>query len=470
MARIRVTPAVSRKIKAVLYEKCGPPERYEEAAALRGIRGPNARTLIRWIEGDLTYINESSLVPFTQTLDISFPEFIAELEAATESEQVSQSGEAGQSEQAAQPDSPVQEEQPSQDVPEGEQHEIRGRTSLLVKSQWIAVGITVLVGVILISISFLSKHESPPVISLLSESGDRVDPDSAFVSLSYHQEAEDLRIRCNIGDKYEWETTIAPVSKLRLPLIGAAAYQCTMQVDGANLNERHKISESISFRTLDVERPTLHIPGNEYSNDVSWYQAGVTQQSLALPSPGATQHGNVLYFDGQYAWVADRALYDFNKSSFTIYLALNIAETKEAHLISKVPNNPNRDSSWAIVLDDRPEYREDHNVRVCFVNPYPGAEVLCASKLLDTKTWYTVAFSYNFEKGTYIWYINGRPVDVKKKQIHIANTNTSLFLGVQEGNLHHSLFKGELRDLRIYKSVISPERIWLFHTVFQGTL
>ena len=252
-------------------------------------------------------------------------------------------------------------------------------------------------------------------------------------------------------------------------MIGKADYQCLIEIDAENLDEAQKTSEPIRFRTLDVERPNLYIPGGKYPEDVSWHQAKVSFNIAALSSTG-TGGENSFHFDGQYAWVDDRALYDFNESSFTVYLAFKAAETKAAHLISKAPNNSNSNNSWAIVLDDRPEYREDHKVRVCFINPHSGVNALCASELLDTKKWYTVAFSYNIDESSYSWYINGRLVDKGVAHLHIANTNTSLFIGMQEGNPFHTLFKGEIRDLRIFKSVASAGRIRLFDSVFWETL
>ena len=469
MARIRVTPAISRKIRTILYENCGPPEHYEVVAAQKGIHAPNTRTLIRWIEGRTKYINESSLVPFAQTLGISYHELIADLEMVAEVERRTKgetSKEEGNTECTEQvsgtliPDPIVEKQTPS--TPQVKR--------VNNKFWWFAAAASLVIGVAIVGMSFLSKTEPLPAISLLNPTDRDVDPDSAFLSLSYPSEAEEIQVRCQIGEKYEWEMNLPPVSMQRLPLIGEAEYQCSIQVEASTLKETSKTSSAIHFRTQDVERPNLYIPGSIYPKDVSWYQAQVAYQKAALTDPELFNSKNKFYFDGQYAWVDDRALYDFNESSFTVHFAFNAAETKEAHLISKAPANANRDSSWAIILDDRPEFREEHKVRVCFINPHPKVNTLCASELLDTKRWHSVAFSYNYEENSYIWYIDGKQVDQGIERLRISNTNTSVFLGMQQDNPHHTLFKGELKDIRIYKSVVSPDRIRLWHNVIQETI
>ena len=221
MARIRVNAAISRKIKTILYEKCGPPERYEEVAAQKGIYAPNARTLNRWIEGNTTYINESSLVPFAQTLDLSFHELIAELE---------QDADVGNRDRESEVDGALIGEPEGDAILASPQHDqLESSTGVVSNSPAVAndppkverklwkyavqlgIGSVVLVGIALIGVSYFFQNDSLPAITLLGSAGMPVDPDSAYVALNYPEQTEKILVRCSIDEKYSWQRSIAPI-------------------------------------------------------------------------------------------------------------------------------------------------------------------------------------------------------------------------------------------------------------------
>lgn len=74
MSRVKNTPAFRARLQELLHARNLTPSGLQDLAAKKEIKIPDKRTLNRWINGETKSINESSLTPIAEVLDIPYPQ------------------------------------------------------------------------------------------------------------------------------------------------------------------------------------------------------------------------------------------------------------------------------------------------------------------------------------------------------------------------------------------------------------